>query len=125
MNKKPLYKGISFRNFDKNKSITLYDVDLIHKDLENHIYTRRGERVKMFSYGTRIPDMVFEPMDDPIIEGMYDDLIAVFESEPRVQLQELKVTPVYDQNTLIATATLFYLELNFTGQFDIKLSFET
>lgn len=123
MNNKKLYKGISFKNFDRNKSIKIFDEELIKKDLLNAINTRRGSRVKMFTYGTRIPDFLFEGLTDIIIEGTYDDLLTVFRNEPRVELRDLKITPIYEQHVLLATATLYYLELNFTGEFDIRLSF--
>ena len=69
-----LYRGISFRNFSKNKSIKLYDVELIKKGILNNIFTRRGERVKMFMYGTRIPDIIFEPLDDVSLGIIEEDV---------------------------------------------------
>ncbi len=118
-----LYKGYSFENFSKNKSIKLYDVELIHKDLRNNIFTRKAERVKMFTYGTRIPDLVFEQMVDVIFDAIEEDLLDVVNREPRVQLVDLKLVPIYDQNTIVVSMILFYLELNFTGQFDISIDF--
>lgn len=120
-----LYKGYSFDQFSKNKSIRLYDVALIHKDLKNNIFTRRGERVKMFRYGTRIPDLVFEQMDDVIFDAIEQDLQDVVNNEPRVQLVDLKLVPIYDQSVVIVNMVLYYVELNFTGQFDVNIQFET
>lgn len=120
-----LYRGLSFRNFSKNKSIKLYDVDLIKKDLLNHIFTRRGERVKMFSYGTRIPDLVFEQLDDIALTVITEDLNAVVSSEPRVNLVDLRIVPLYDRNVVIASLVLYYVELDFTDQFDISIQFES
>lgn len=120
-----LYRGLSFRNFSKNKSIKLYDVDLIKKDLLNHIFTRRGERVKMFTYGTRIPDLVFEPLDDIALTVVTEDLNAVVASEPRVSLVDLRIVPLYDRNVIIASLVLYYVELDFTDQFDVSIQFES
>lgn len=120
-----IYRGLSFRNFSKNKSIKLYDVELIKKDLLNHIFTRRGERVKMFTYGTRIPDLVFEPLDDIALSVVTEDLNAVVASEPRVNLRDLRVVPLYDRNVIIASLVLYYVELGFTDQFDISIQFES
>lgn len=120
-----LYRGLSFRNFSKNKSIKLYDVDLIKKDLLNHIFTRRGERVKMFTYGTRIPDLVFEPLDDIALTVVNEDLNAVVASEPRVSLVDLRIVPLYDRNVIIASLVLYYVELDFTDQFDVSIQFES
>lgn len=120
-----LYQGYSFEQFSKNKSIRLYDVALIHKDLKNNIFTRKGERVKMFTYGTRIPDLVFEQMDDVIFDAIEQDLTDVINNEPRVQLVDMKLVPIYDKAVIIVNMILFYVELNFTGQFDIHIEFET
>lgn len=120
-----LYRGLSFRNFSKNKSIKLYDVDLIKKDILNHIFTRRGERVKMFTYGTRIPDLVFEQLDDIALTVIAEDLNAVASSEPRVNLVDLRIVPLYDRNVVIASLVLYYVELDFTDQFDVSIQFES
>ncbi|BBA65471.1 baseplate wedge [Xanthomonas phage XacN1] len=120
-----LYRGLSFRNFSKNKSIKLYDVELIKKDLLNHIFTRRGERVKMFTYGTRIPDLVFEQLDDIALTVVTEDLNAVVASEPRVSLVDLRIVPLYDRNVIIASLVLYYVELDFTDQFDVSIQFES
>lgn len=120
-----LYRGLSFRNFSKNKSIKLYDVDLIKKDLLNHIFTRRGERVKMFTYGTRIPDLVFEQLDDIALTVITEDLNAVVSSEPRINLVDLRIVPLYDRNVVIASLVLYYVELDFTDQFDVSIQFES
>lgn len=120
-----LYRGLSFRNFSKNKSIKLYDVDLVKKDLLNHIFTRRGERVKMFSYGTRIPDLVFEQLDDIALSVVTEDIHAVVASEPRVNLVDFRLVPLYDRNVIIASLVLYYVELDFTDQFDVSIQFES
>lgn len=125
MAKQNLYRGLSFRNFSKNKSIKLYDVELIKKDLLNNIFTRRGERVKMFTYGTRIPDLVFEQLDDIALTVINEDLHAVVASEPRVQLVDLRVVPLYDRNVVIASIVLYYVELDFTDTLAVNITFET
>lgn len=119
-----LYSGTSFSNFSKNKSIKLYDIDLIKKDILNNIFTRRGERVKMFTYGTRIPDLVFEPLDEVSLTVITEDLNAVVASEPRVTLVDLRVVPLYDRHVVIASLVLYYVEMDFTDQFDISIQFE-
>ena len=122
---KNLYKGISFNNFSKNKSIKLYDVELIKKDSLNNIFTRRGERVKMFSYGTRIPDLVFEQLDDVALNIVEEDLTAVVTGEPRVELIDMRVVPLYDRRVIIASLTLYYIELDFTDTLSVNIVFET
>lgn len=125
MAKHNLYKGISFTNFSRNKNLKVYDVDLIKKDILNNIFTRRGERVKMFRYGTRIPDLVFEPLDDVALGVIEEDLGAVIANEPRVSLVDMRIVPLYDRNVVITTLTLYYLELDFTDTLSVNITFET
>jgi phage baseplate assembly protein W len=122
---KNLYRGTSFRNFSKNKSIKLFDVELIKKDILNNIFTRRGERVKMFTYGTRIPDLVFEPLDDIVLDIINEDLNSVVAGEPRVDLVDLRIVPLYDRNVVIASMVLYYVELDFTDTLAVNITFET
>ena len=63
-----LYRGYSSFEFEATGSFKINDVELIKLDLLNHIFTRRGERVMMPRFGTIIPDLVFEPLDDETIE---------------------------------------------------------
>lgn len=120
-----LYKGISFANFSRNKNIKIYDVELIKKDILNNIFTRRGERVKMFRYGTRIPDLVFEPLDEVALGVIEEDIAHVVANEPRVNLLDSRVVPLYDRNVVIVTMTLYYLELDFTDTLSVNITFET
>lgn len=123
--KSNIYKGVSFQNFSKNKSIKLYDVDLIKKDLMNNIFTRKGERVNMFTYGTRIPDIVFEALDDDTLDVIREDLTGVIDGEPRVVLVDMRIVPLHDRNVVIATLVLNFVELDFTDTLDVNIRFES
>jgi phage baseplate assembly protein W len=58
---KPIYTGYSSYNYQSSKSFKMTNIDIVEMDLLNHIFTRRGERVMMPTFGTRIPDMAFDP----------------------------------------------------------------
>lgn len=93
-------------------------------DLLNHIFTRKGERVMMPNFGTRIPDLAFEPLDNFTLSILDEDLRAVFAFDPRVELMSLNIIPIEDSNTVIASAKLLYVELNMQGNLDINITFE-
>lgn len=120
-----LYKGFSSYNYQTNKSFALSDVELVKMDLLNHIYTRRGERVFMPNFGTRIPDLPFEPLDDITLSVLEEDLRAVVAFDPRVQLLDLSIIPYYDENAIVASVKLLYLELNITGDLNLNITFES
>ena len=119
-----LYKGYSSHEFDRTKSFKLNDFELVKMDLLNHIFTRNGERVMMPTFGTEIPDLVFEPLDNEMLDTLYDELAYVFEYDPRVDQLELTVTPDYDNNAVFVAAKLFYVEFKFTDTLELRIDFE-
>ena len=121
---KGLYKGFSSFEFQANKTFKLYDVELVKSDLLNHIFTKRGTRVMMPNFGTRIPEMVFEPLDEETVEIIRDDLITVINFDPRVTLLSLDVQPDYEQQTVRAAAELLYVELNLVDNIELNIVFE-
>jgi len=121
---KGLYRGYSTYEYQRNKSFILTDVELVKMDLLNHIFTHKGERVMMPNFGTRIPDLAFEPLDQITLDILEEDLRAVIAFDPRVQLMELRILPFYDENMVVASAKLLYIELNIIGNLDLNITFE-
>lgn len=121
---KGLYKGYSSYEYQTNKTFSITDVELVKLDLLNHIFTRKGERPMMPNFGTRIPDMAFEPLDEITLSMLEEDLRAVFSFDPRVDLISLNIVPSPDTYTVTASAKLLYVELNMQGMLDINITFE-
>lgn len=119
-----LYKGYSSHEYHPHKTFSIQDTELVKLDLLNHIFTRRGERVMMPAFGTRIPDLAFEPLDPITLNILEEDLRSVFNFDPRVTLLELKIEPSYDTNSVVAAARLLYVELNMVDTLDLNISFD-
>ena len=122
---KGIYRGFSSYEYEAKKSFSITDVELVKLDLLNHIFTRRGERVMMPGWGTRIPDLAFEPLDEITLDILEEDIRAVIGFDPRVKLLDMKIIPSYDTNTVVATARLQYIELNLIGNLDLNIVFES
>lgn len=118
------YKGFSFFQYEYNKSIIQTDVRLVETDLYNHIFTRRGSRVKMPSFGTSIPDMLFEPLDEELLQQIQTEIEAVFAYDPRVTQNSIAIYPFYDTHSVYVVADLYYVELDTTVRFDLNLEFQ-
>jgi phage baseplate assembly protein W len=118
------YVGFSSYEFQKNKTFVLTDIALIELDLLNQIFTRRGSRVMMPTFGTRIPEIVFEPLDEMTVSDIENELLSVFQFDPRVNLLNLAITPNYSTNSVTAVAILNYVELNLTQPFQLNIQFE-
>ena len=119
----PVYKGYSSFEFEQNDTFLLTDVQLVKLDLLNHIFTRRGERVMMPTFGTQIPDLVFEPLDDTTLAILESELLTVINFDPRVELIDLIITPNFDASSVEARANLRYIELAVTESLDLNISF--
>ena len=120
-----LYRGYSSYEYEQKRTFSVQDVELVKLDLLNHIFTAKGERVMMPDFGTRIPDLPFEPLDEITLDILEEDLRFVFNYDPRVRLLDLLIQPDYDRNTVTAYARLLYLELDITDNLDINLQFES
>lgn len=119
-----LYRGFSSYEYMNSKTFKINDIELVKLDLLNHIFTRRGERVMMPRFGTRIPDLAFEPMDDITLMVLEEDLRAVVNFDPRVQLLDLNIIPNPDNNSVVASVNLFYIELDMVDTLDLNITFE-
>ena len=86
----------TFRGFSTvgtpKPSYSLRDIELVKRDLLNHFYTRKGERVMLPNFGSNIQDYIFEPMVDHILEDLRADVLDVISQEPRVEFIDMKVT---------------------------------
>jgi len=120
-----IYRGYSSFEFQQTGSFGISDVELVKFDLLNHIFTRRGERVMLPDFGTQIPDLTFEPLDEETVDTLQDELEAVFDYDPRVTLLKLELVPLYDQNTITVNAILRYEEFNIVDSFDLNIEFES
>lgn len=125
MAKRPTYRGFSTANFllNRQNGFALTDQEVVKQDLLNHIYTVKGERVHQPEFGTRIPLLAFEPLDEKTLEIVREDLAAVFTYDPRVKLIGMSVSAVPDNNMIAAFVDVEYLELNIKET--LKLEFNT
>jgi phage baseplate assembly protein W len=121
---KGLYRGYSSHEYQPHQTFSIRDIELVKLDLLNHIFTRRGERVMMPAFGTRIPDLAFEPLDPITLSILEEDLRFVVNFDPRVSLVSMVVTPLYDSNTVTAAVKLLYVELNMVDTLDLNITFE-
>lgn len=118
-----LYRGFSTYEYEKTKKFTVTDIDLVKLDLLNHMYTTRGERVMMPTFGTRIPTLAFEPLDKFTLDILEEDLLHVINFDPRVELIDMQILPYYDKNTVTATIMLRYIELDMVDRMDLNIQF--
>ncbi len=120
-----LYRGYSSFEFEQTGSFKINDVELIKLDLLNHIFTRRGERVMMPRFGTSIPDLVFEPLDEETLDTLESELRIVIDYDPRVELLDLSIVEQADGNTVTAGIRIRCIELDTVELMNLNIEFGT
>jgi phage baseplate assembly protein W len=65
------------------------DIELIKRDILNHFYTRKGERVMMPTWGCGIWNLLFEPFDAVTKDAIIYECQQVIESDSRVRWQTI------------------------------------
>lgn len=104
--------------------LLLTDVELVERNLLNHMFTRKGERVMMPTFGSIIPDLLFEPLDEELVETVRAEVGRVIKYDPRVQLIALSVRPDFGLHLLTISMELKYIELNITANTTLNLQFD-
>lgn len=117
------YNFIGYTTVEKDFGNTvLENIDLAKRDLLNHFYTKRGERLGEPDFGSILPLMVFEQLDDTSVFIVEDDVRIIVESDPRWNLIDLNTT--IGQNSIeceiflnyVPTTTTTELYLNYTTE---------
>jgi phage baseplate assembly protein W len=88
----------------------------------NEIFTERGSRLYMPTYGTRIPILTFEQNDAATMDVIREDLISVMNNDRRVILQALSIEQVQDSYAIIAIAKITYIYFNVTSDLYIEIN---
>lgn len=94
------------------------DMDLIKRDLLNHFYTKRGERVMMPDYGCALWDLLFEPFDEAVKDSIIEECTTVINSDSRVRLENIVVSEL-DQG-FIVQMDLLYVPYDVVDTFSLE-----
>jgi phage baseplate assembly protein W len=102
-------------------------MDTVKIDLMNHIFTKRGTRPMMPLFGTRIPEMLMEPIDAVTVDIIDQDIRSVVAYDPRVQLLDedtsIKIMTRPELNAIIVAVELQYVELQRVDTLTLNLEF--
>lgn len=82
------YKGFSTINNDFGSS-KLNDTELIKRDLLNHFAIRKGEKLMDGNFGTRLRDLIMDPLTEETKQLIIDEVNTVINSDPRVRPEEV------------------------------------
>lgn len=99
------------------------DLELCKRDLLNHFYTRKGERLMMPTFGCGIWDLLFEPFDQVTKDSIVYECIQVISADSRVELKDIIVTE-YDHGFQVQM-DLLYVPTNAINTFSLEFDRRT
>jgi phage baseplate assembly protein W len=111
-----MYKG--FSTIGQNTKFRLTDFDLVKRDILNHFYIRKGEKLMNPSFGTIIWNVLYEPFTEDLKSVIQADIKAIANYDPRVSFDNIVVTE-YDQGLQILLE-LRYLQTNQTNLMNLQ-----
>jgi phage baseplate assembly protein W len=117
---KVTYKGYSTIGGEFSNT-TVYDVELAKRDLLNHFYTRKGERLMSPLFGSVVWDLLFEQMQPDTQEIIFQDAQNIVGQDPRWNLKEAIVTK--DDQSIYLDLRLVYVPT--VTEETLRLAFKT
>ena len=82
-----------------NDLIPILNANAIARSVRNLVLTARGDVPFNPVLGSRVNEMLFEPMDQITSTGLKEEIEDTINNfEPRVKLREVQVNPDYDGN---------------------------
>jgi phage baseplate assembly protein W len=85
----------------------LEDKALAIRDLLNHFYTRKGERLGEPEFGSILPELIFEQFDQRVIDSADEDVRTIIGLDPRWELQDYEIDT--ESHSLTITVQLTYV----------------
>jgi phage baseplate assembly protein W len=107
-NQKFFYKGFSSTN--KNENFKLYDLDLVKRDLLNHFYIRKGEKLENPRFGTVIWAMLFEQFTEEVKTIIANDVETILNYDPRIAVNDVIIDST--EQGIRIQADITYLRFN-------------
>ena len=90
--------------------------------LTNHFHIRKGEKWTNPEFGSNLPFLVFQPLDDLTISEIEDDVINIINYDPRFDLANSTIVVNEDANFVYVSANLVYLPTKTAT--DLQLKFD-
>ena len=104
-----IFKG--FSTIDKIRApYSLFDQELIKRDLLNEFQTRRGERLMKPNFGSIIHDLLMEPEDTITDDEIRDDITRICDKDPRVEVKDILIFTA--DHTVRAEVIFKYVQTN-------------
>jgi phage baseplate assembly protein W len=115
-----VYRDVSstFIHLITKRVIVNSDLDAIKNSVKNIVLTRRGGRPFNPLFGTRVPNMLFEPIDAFTARAIQVEIVdGITRWEPRISNLSVQVDDDADSNS-------YRIRVTFLAQYDIQGEFQ-
>lgn len=102
------YKG--FNSNDSKNGYKSFDIDLVKRDILNHFYIRKGEKIQNPDFGTIIWDILFEPFTEEVKQLIAKDVEAIINYDPRISVNSVTIDST--EQGIRIEADITYLPFN-------------
>lgn len=102
------YKG--FNSSDSKNGYKSFDIELVKRDIINHFYIRKGEKLQNPDFGTIIWDILFEPFTDEVKQLISKDVEAIINYDPRISVNSITIDST--EQGIRIEADITYLPFN-------------
>jgi len=111
-----MYKG--FSTIGKTKNYRLTDFELVRRDILNHFYIRKGEKLENPDFGTIIWDILFEQFTEEVKTLIAKDVETIVNYDPRIVVNEIAVDSTEQGIRIQADVTYIPFNINERMTFD-------
>ena len=95
--------GFGMNRFTNDLGVVKND-NTIKQAVKNLVLTTRGEKPFQMNKGSRVNDLLFEPLDAFSCDAVQGEIINIIEQhEPRVQLTGVRTLPIFESNKIAVT----------------------
>lgn len=102
----------------KNRDWTLFDIELVKRDLLNVFYTVKGERPMMPTYGSIAWDLLFDPLTETNIDLIVEDSKRIIAMDSRIEMKSITVSEF--EHGIIVGFSLLYKPIDVVDSFSIE-----
>jgi len=83
--------------------------NLIRASLQRILGTSKGERVMQPEFGHNLKQILFEPLDEIIIEDLKREIYSIISTqEPRIAVKDVNFEIDYDNHTIAIAVSFYY-----------------
>ena len=101
----------------------VHDIDSISQSIRTIMSTRKGERLMNPEFGSRIHELLFDPMDRITVRKIETEMeVAIERWESRVSISGIIVKPDFDNNRYDIDIVYTVLQNGLSGHFSASIT---